>query len=342
MSRVEVWRGPAIESIHRVSIAVVDATGRLRAGSGSTDHVTFARSAIKPFQALPLVEDGAADRYGFGDRELALCCASHSGEPRHVEGVRWMLDRIGVEEAALACGPHAPFHGASAEQLSRAGEKPGRIHNNCSGKHAGMLALACFHGWPIAGYNRPEHPVQGRVQHELERWTGLDPDGMPLGVDGCGVVTFGLPLAAMAGAFARLAAAARRGEAPATRIVGAMSRCPEFVGGTGRLCTALMRAVDGRIIVKTGAEGVYCAAVPGAELGIALKVEDGARRASEPALVAALRALGLLSDAEMARLSEYAEPEIMNTRGEVVGRIRAVLAIEAAAEPESGNEDADV
>ena len=330
LSHVEVWRGSTVESIHRVSVAVVDAGGRLRAGSGAPEQVTVARSAVKPIQALPLVTDGVADRYGFGDRELALCSASHSGEAWHVEGVRRMLDRIGVDEAALACGPHAPFHPPAAAALTRAGEAPGRVHNNCSGKHAGMLAIACFHGWPIAGYHRAEHPVQQRMLEEVARWTDVPADDIATGVDGCGVVTFGVPLDRLAGAFARLGAAAWKGGNGATRIVDAMRRCPEYVGGTDRLCTDLMRAVDGRVIAKTGAEGVYCAAVPGAGLGIALKVEDGARRASEPALIGVLRMLGLLMDEEVERLSRYAEPEIRNTRGESVGRVRAMIELEAA------------
>jgi L-asparaginase II len=328
MSRVEVWRGPLVESTHRVHVAVAGADGRLRAGSGDTARITLARSAIKAIQALPLVEDGAAARYGFGDREIALCCASHSGEPRHVEGVRDMLSRIGVEENALACGPHSPFHGPSAEALAESGRQPGRIHNNCSGKHAGMLALACFHGWPVAGYNRADHPVQQRVLEELSRWAEVAADDIATAVDGCGVVTFGLSLAGLAGAFARLSAAARKGNSPAATVLGAMKAFPEYVAGTDRLCTDLMRTVDGRIIAKTGAEGVYCAAVPGAELGIAVKVEDGAKRASEPAIIAVLRALGLLSDQEFVRLAAYAEPDIRNTRGERVGGIRASIELE--------------
>jgi L-asparaginase II len=330
MSRVEVWRGPAVESVHRFAFAVVDAGGRLRAGSGQTGEVTFARSAVKPIQALPVVQDGAADRFGFEDREIALCCASHSGEPKHVDGVRSMLERIGVEEAALACGPHAPFHGPSAAALAAAGQTPGRIHNNCSGKHAGMLALARFHDWPTAGYNRSDHPVQKRIADELARWAGMPADDFVLATDGCGVVTFGLPLSALARAFSGLAAAARRSDAGPRRVLGAMRGCPDYVAGTDRLCTTLMEVVDGRIIAKTGAEGVYCAAVPGAEIGIAIKVADGARRASEPALLAVLSTLGLLSDQEMARLAAFAQPEVMNTRGEVVGRIRVVVEVDAA------------
>ncbi|MGH7505944.1 MAG: asparaginase, partial [Longimicrobiales bacterium] len=157
---VEVWRGAVIESRHRVHIAVVGADGKVRARSGDIDLVVYARSAVKPIQALPLLEDGAADRFALTTKELALCCASHSGEPKHVETAAWMLKKVGLDEDALACGPHAPYHEASARALREHGQEPTRLHNNCSGKHAGMLALARVHGWPVAGYHRIDHPVQ--------------------------------------------------------------------------------------------------------------------------------------------------------------------------------------
>jgi L-asparaginase II len=328
MNRVEVWRGHAIESEHRVHVAVVDGAGVLRASAGSPERIVFARSAVKPIQALPLIADGVTDRYAVTDRELALCCASHSGEAYHVAGVRGLLRKTGVDESALACGAHAPFHASSARQLQESGHPPARIHNNCSGKHAGMIALASAHGWPVAGYHELRHPVQQRMMREICAWTGTAAEHVLTAVDGCGVVTFALPLDSLARAFGALAAAARRSEPGPYRIMNAMSRHPEYVGGTGRLCTELSRAVQGRIVAKTGAEGVYCVAVPGAELGIALKVEDGATRASEPALLAVLRALTLISDEEMAALSSFAEPLITNTRGERVGRIRASITLE--------------
>jgi L-asparaginase II len=293
--------------------------------------VAFARSAIKPLQALPLIELGVTDRYGLSERELALCCASHSGEEYHTEAARSILRKIGVDETALACGPHAPFHEPSAAALSSSGVEPGRIHNNCSGKHAGMLALARCQGWPIAGYQQAAHPVQKLMLETVARWTAMAEEEIPIAVDGCGVATFALPLRRMAGAFARLAAAARRGDAAPARIVEAMTRHPAYVAGSGRLCSAVMRAADGRLIAKTGAEGVYCAAVPGAELGVALKVEDGAKRAAEPAVLAVLRALGLLSDDAMADLAEFASPTIRNTRGEVVGAIRPAIELQPVA-----------
>lgn len=332
MGRVEVHRGGIVESVHEVSVAVVDAAGRLRVRCGRPDLVTFARSAVKPLQALPLVTDGVFDQYGFGDRELALCCASHSGEPWHVETALGMLKRIGLDASALACGPQAPFHEPSARALRESGAEPGRIHNNCSGKHAGMLALACRHGWPVAGYESAGHPVQQRMLAVVSEWSAVPADEIGIGVDGCGVSTFALPLSAMARAFGALAGAGRRGDPAADRVLRAMGRYPEYVAGSGRLCTDLSRTVQGRILAKVGAEGVYCAAVPGAELGIALKVEDGAWRAAEPALLAVLRALALITDDEIAELAGYAEPVVTNTRGERTGGLRAVIRLESGRE----------
>jgi L-asparaginase II len=325
---VEVWRGSAIESRHRICIAVCDAEGQLRAQGGNVELVVYARSSVKPLQALPLVEDGVAEQFGLTSAELALCCASHGGEPRHINAAESILRKIGAAEEALACGPHTPLHEPSARELRETGREPTRVHNNCSGKHAGMLALARFHGWPLAGYHTLEHPVQQRMLAEIARWTALSSDEILTAVDGCGVVTFAVPLSAFAQAFARFAAAARRGDGGPARIVSAMTRNPEYVGGSGRLCTELMRTAKGRLFVKVGAEGVFLAGAPGAELGIAVKVEDGAQRAAEPALIRVLRALNLLSDDEVAELDRFAEPVLHNTRGEAVGLIRTTLQLE--------------
>ena len=327
---VEVLRGARVESVHRVSVAVVDPAGAVRAHAGAAEQVVFARSAVKPLQAVPLVGDGAADRFGWGGAELALACASHSGETRHVEVARAMLGSLGLDEESLACGAHAPFNGAAAQALRERGESPSRLHNNCSGKHAGMLALAAAHGWPLRGYEETEHPVQLRMLQEMSRWTGIATERIDVAVDGCGVATFALPLHALALAFARLAISVRALDSAPARLVGAMTTHPELVGGTDRLCTELMRVTRGRIFAKVGAEGVYCAGVPGAELGVALKVEDGARRAAEPALLEVLRLLGLLTDEDMGLLEKYARPDIVNTRGDVVGSVRSAMTLETA------------
>lgn len=327
---MEVLRGGFVESVHRVSVAVVDPAGALRARAGARRCIVFARSAVKPVQAVPLVADGVAERFGWGAPELALACASHSGEVRHVERARSMLSSLGLGEGALACGAQTPLGAAAARALRERGEKPTRLHNNCSGKHAGMLALAAAHGWPLRGYHEAEHPVQLRMLQEVSRWSDVATDRIDVAVDGCGVATFALPLRGLALTFARLALAARSRDRPAARLVHAMTQYPELVGGTDRLCTELMRVTRGRIFAKVGAEGVYCAGVPGAEIGVALKVEDGARRAAEPALIEVLRLLGLLTDEDMGQLDRYARPDVMNTRADTVGSLRAQIELETA------------
>ncbi len=318
---IEVLRGGFVEARHAVHAVVSDADGRIVASVGDVDANTFYRSAAKPFQALPLVEDGVVERFGLSASELALCCASHEGEPAHVAGARSILAKAGLDEEALACGPHLPFSEKEAHDVLRGGGRALRIHNNCSGKHAGMLALAVAHGWAPAGYHGAGHPVQGRMLREVARWSGVDEAGVGTAVDGCGVLCFSVPLDAMAASFARFAAAAERGEAPA-RIVAAMTEHPFMVGGTGRACTAIMERAAGRAFVKVGAEGVYGAGVPERGLGIAIKVVDGARRAAEVALIRVLHLLDVLDDATVEGLSAWGRPDVRNTRLEVVGRIQ--------------------
>lgn len=322
-ARVEVIRGERVESVHEVDVAVAGATGAIVAFAGDPDVVVFARSALKPFQALPLVQDGVADRYGLTAEELAICCGSHSGEPHHVEVARSILARIDVGEDALACGPHRPFNREAAGALSREGREPGRLHNNCSGKHAGMLALARAHDWPLEGYQEKGHPVQQRMLEEVSGWTGVAAEEVETAVDGCGVVTFALPLRATARAFAGLAA--EPSGSPADRVLEAMTAHPFLVGGTERLCTRLMEVTHGRIVAKLGAEGVYGALDVETGQGIALKARDGARRAAEVALLAVLDALDLLEPDELDALGQWARPAVENTRGERVGGLRAVV-----------------
>ncbi|HSP78672.1 MAG TPA: asparaginase [Myxococcaceae bacterium] len=319
---IESTRSGFVESVHRVSVAVVDAGGALVASAGEPELWCLWRSAAKPFQALPLVQDGAADRFGFGPRELALACASHSSEPVHREVCEGMLQAAGCEEARLACGPHPPLSPAVAEEVVRHGLRLTPKWSNCSGKHAGMLALARHHGWATEGYERAGHPVQERLLDEVARWAGRARGEVWLAVDGCTAVCFGLPLKALATAYARFGVSE---EAPARRLREAMWAHPELVAGTGRLCTELMVAARGQVLAKVGAEGLYGAAVPALGLGIALKVEDGDMRCSPPALLAVLRQVlerGAVS-VPLEELAHHAEPPLRNTRGEVTGSLRA-------------------
>lgn len=322
---VEVLRGDVVESSHRVHVAVVHAEEGLTASAGNPAHQSFVRSAIKMFQVLPFVEAGGVDHFGLTAEELALCVASHGGEPFHVAAARSILAKSKVSEAALACGPHLPLHEPTAQAMVAAGEKPGRIHNNCSGKHAGMLACCVCQQWVTNGYHKPTHPMQQRVRSTLERWMRVDPDEVALAVDGCGLPTFALSLDAVAEGCARFAAAAAEGVAAPARIVDAMVKHPEFVAGSHRLDTDLMRVARGRLFAKVGAEGFYCAGVPAMRLGIALKVEDGAKRAAEPALLAVLRRVGAVTAPDLDHLADYLRPNILNTRQEIVGVVRVNL-----------------
>ena len=305
--QVELRRGSVIESRHTVHVAVVDADGRLVAHAGDPHYVTFWRSAAKPFQAMPLVLDGAAERFGLTTEDLALICASHSSEAGQVAKVRELLQKIGCAERDLLCGPHRPLSEPVAKDYETRGVRLTAVYSNCSGKHAGMLALAKHHGWPTEFYTRLEHPVQQRCLTEVSRQTEVPITSIGIGVDGCGVACFALPLECMAEAYARL-------DGP---ILDAMLRHPELIAGEGRPCTDMMRAHPGRVITKVGAEGVYSALLVAEKLGVALKVEDGHSVASALAMAAVLAELGLRPQPD----SLTARPT-QNSRGETVGEMR--------------------
>jgi L-asparaginase II len=326
VNSVEVVRGGVVEARHAVHFVVVDADGQRVCASGPTDEATFYRSAAKPLQALPLVEEGVVDRFGLTEAELALCCASHESEAVHVDGARSILAKAGADEGLLRCGPHLPKSEAALSALLASGGRALPIHNNCSGKHAGMIALALAMGWDPEDYHLPEHPVQRRMMREIVRWSGLEEGEVLTGVDGCGVVCFALPLEAMAASFARFAAAAERGEGPG-RIVRAMTSHPYMVGGAGRCCTEVMAVGGGRLFVKVGAEGLYCGGVPERGWGFALKITDGGRRAVEVALVRLLAGLGVIDEDGAEALRRHVNPPVENTRGEVVGEIRPAFEV---------------
>lgn len=321
---VEVRRGAQVESRHPVVAAVVDADGGLVAGWGDIEGLYFPRSSNKAFQALPLLETGAADATGLGDREIALACASHSGEDAHVQAVAAWLNRIGVSPAELECGAHWPYHEETSRAIARRNEQPTTLHNNCSGKHAGMVSVARHMNEPLAGYVRPEHPVQQRVTAAVEDLCRHRFVAAEIGVDGCSMPTMALPLRNLAWGFARFITG--RGLSPerakaARRIAAAVAAEPFYVAGSGRFCTAAMLAGAGKFIAKTGAEGVYTAAVPSLGVGIALKALDGTTRAAQTALGGVLDHLGLLDEAARDAMRPHVEPVLSNWRGIRVGDI---------------------
>jgi len=327
---VEVTRGSRVESIHRGSIAIADAGGKIIFAAGDLETPVYPRSSLKPIQALPLVESGAADAFGLGDEELALACASHSSEPMHTTRVAAWLARIGCNESDLACGAHPSRYEPVAEDMIRRGEKPTRIHNNCSGKHTGFLTVARHWDIATAGYERHDHPVQRAVAKALSELADVD-DNMPWGIDGCAAPNFAVPLRAQARAFAKFAAAdglpTDRANA-CRRIVHAMTAHPELVSGTGRTCAILMRSARGRAAVKTGAEGFFAAMIPEHGLGIALKIDDGAGRAADTVIAAIMDKLGVLGEDRAAR--EILNAPVLNTRGDTVGERRMAPALAEA------------
>ena len=291
---VEVLRGSIVESLHRGAVVVCDADGKAVIEIGDASRPVFPRSAVKAIQALPLLESGAADAYGFGDRELALACASHSGEKAHVELARSMLSRAGLDETALECGAHWPIDHDATVALARSGQEPSNLHNNCSGKHSGFLCTCRHVGLAHQGYVAAGHPHQAMIREAMEDVTGAAHNAENCAIDGCSIPTYAIPLKNLAIGFARMATGTGLsiGRAKAAkRLFAACMAEPFFVAGTGRADTALMQAAPGRIFVKTGAEGVYCAAVPELGLGIALKCDDGAGRAAEAMIAAVLAKL---------------------------------------------------
>lgn len=324
---VEVVRGTIVESRHAGAIAVADADGRLLLALGDVERPIFPRSAVKALQAIPLVESGAADAFGLGEDELAVACASHSGDRVHIEAVRSLLAKAGLDESYLTCGAHWPVSEKATRELMRAGRRPQAIHNNCSGKHAGMLAASVHLGLDPRGYERPDHRLQVMIAGIISETCGVRLDRDRMGVDGCSVPTWSLPLSALAQGFARLGTGGglspTRAKA-AARLLRACFASPVLVAGEGRFDTITMRALAPAIFVKGGAEGVHCAALPGRGLGVALKVDDGAKRGVERALSEVLAAL--LPEARSA-LADQLEGELLNWRGISVGRIVASPAL---------------
>ncbi|WP_040948576.1 asparaginase [Gorillibacterium massiliense] len=322
---ISITRAGLTESRHFGSIAVTDKTGRLLYAAGEPERVTFIRSSAKPLQAIPVVESGALERFNLTDEELAFMCSSHNGEPEHVALAAGMLAKLSLGPDALLCGAHEPFYKPATDALLRAGDEITSLHNNCSGKHSGMLALALMLNAPIGRYLEPEHAVQRSMRAAVSAMSGVAESDIPLGIDGCGVPVFALPLAALATAYARLGSPEgllpERADA-CRRITAAIRRYPRALAGTGRYDTRLAEATGGRLIGKLGAEGVFAVAVAERDWGIAVKIEDGANRALYPAVTETLRQLGLLSEAESEALAEIHPKILRNWQGTEVGEIR--------------------
>jgi len=322
----QVTRGSQLEVIYRGAIAVVNTHGELVASAGDPNLTTFLRSSAKPFQLLPLVESGGADRFGFSERELAVMAASHNGEEFHVEAVTGILQRLGLDVNALQCGTHAPAYAPAARALEDAGQQPNALHNNCSGKHSGMLAQCLGRKLPIESYLDPQHPIQITIKQTLAELAGIPPDSIELATDGCSVPTFAIPLTASARAFAQLADPSQWSEPRRSalhRVASAMMAYPEMVGGTQRLDTDVMRAGKGRVVVKGGAEGYYGMGILPLGLGVALKLEDGdAGRGRNAVVIEVLRQLGALDDDSLVALQRYAAGPFKNHRGLTVGQVQ--------------------
>jgi L-asparaginase II len=331
---VKVQRGAIVESRHRGHIVAVEPDGNVVAYLGAPETVTYLRSSSKPHQAIPLLASGAADHFGFTEEEIALACASHNGEEIHLRIVSSMLEKIGLTAAALKCGAHEPYGRDAAEELRRKGEAPSVLHNNCSGKHAGMLALSLFLNAPIETYDEPEHPVQKAIAKVIADFSGVPLEDIAVGVDGCGAPVFGVTVGGMARMYARLVAPEVGFSAEVVnacrRIVPAMTNHPELIGGKqDRLDTAMMKATKGALVSKVGAEGVYTAGIVPSErwprgLGLAIKIEDGDDHRARPTVVIeALTQLKVLTDESLEAVSRYAFFPVTNRRGDVVGEVAA-------------------
>lgn len=330
----KVIRGETTESIHRGHLLVVEGDGTIVAQIGDPETVTFFRSSAKPFQTIPFLTSGAAEKFGFSEKEIALACGSHSGESFHVETAKKMLAKIGLGEADLQCGAHLPFDEKRAEEMIKADEKPTQLHNNCSGKHSAMLGEAKYLGANIENYFTLENPVQQNILEIISLFSGVPKNDIKIGIDGCAAPNFAVPISAMAKSFARLVYPPENFDEKIRRacqiIVSAMTSFPEMIGGTERLDTLLMQQANGKIISKVGAEGVYTAGVLPSEkwktgLGIAFKIEDGEDKRARPVVAIELfRQLGILNSECLQRFSPM---QIKNRRGEVVGKVIADFSI---------------
>jgi L-asparaginase II len=324
----EVTRGGALESVHFGSVAVVNADGELLYKAGDPHFFTFTRSTIKPFQAIPFLRGGGPEKFGFNKRELALLCASHSGEAMHADTARSMLEKAGCDEHHLRCGCHVPLQ--YADRPAPAGASFNQLQNNCSGKHAGFVAYCVQHGHPLDAYVDPAHPLQQAVRESLADVAGMDAADLRMGIDGCSAPNYAMPLSKLAQTYARLAQGGKDAQFGSMfgDLFEAMTTHPELVSGTGRSDLAFMQTAPGDWVAKIGAEAVQVIGIRSAGLGIAIKVADGNTRALYPATVAVLQQLGVLSSVEATPLASWQQPPLLNARGLAVGDIRAAVRLQ--------------
>ena len=324
---IETTRGGTLECVHHGAVAVADAGGRLLASAGDPHWLSFTRSTLKPFQALPLMEAGGIRHFALASRQLALLCASHSGEPMHVEQVEILLKKAGLSFKALQCGCHVPIFASMG--LGPAPEPFDERHHNCSGKHAGFLAWCVQQGQPVASYLAPGHPLQQAVRRAVARVAGLEPGQLRAGTDGCSAPNYAMPLSRLARSYARLAQGAQDAEFGESfaALGGAMTAHPELVSGTGRSDLAFMRAGRGDWIAKAGADGVQALASKSRGIGLAIKIADGQGLAAQAATVAVLDQLGWLDARQREELRPWRAEAIANARGTQVGERRAAFTL---------------
>lgn len=326
---LQYTRGGKVENIHRGDIVAVDTAGNIVDFVGDAQKKMFWRSAAKPFQVLPFVKKGGLEKFGITPRELAILVSSHSGEPMHVQLIEEILAKLQLTTAALDCGPFRPMSGKAAKQLIENQQRPQAVHNPCSGKHSGMLALGQMLGLPLAGYTKPEHAIQKLMHQAVAMAARVPEEELEIGIDGCGVPVFYLPLYNMALAYARLGAPEKgqwgEAETAVRTIRDAMSAYPEVVGGTGRMDTLVSQVTKGRIIAKIGADAVYCLVAKEQGIGAAFKIEDGSYAAINPVVIGVLKRLELITAAEHAALLAKFPPVLKNHRGDIIGTVETMF-----------------
>lgn len=325
---VEVLRGPVVESIHQVMVVVVNEVGSVNTWWGNPQFLTVPRSAIKMLQALPLLESGAAEKYGLDDKLIALACSSHMGQKEHTAALKEWMEKVHSPESAFVCAPHLPFDEQSAHEMIRRGLKPTAVCNNCAGKHLGIISTCLHLGESPAGYDKYEHGAQKRLRKVLTEVMKVDHAKAAYGIDGCGIPSYAVPLQSIAVGMSALInpkeTSARK--LAAERILHAVKTQPFYVSGSDTFTTAVIEKTQGRSIVKVGAEGVYAGVLPEKKLAFAVKCADGAKRAAEVATAAVLLQLGGMTEAEFKSLSKYTMPSITNWKGDVVGQVRIAKA----------------